>query len=197
MSDEKSQENTNLNPESPETELNAEDITISEGDGNSADSELGSEQSIEDQLAAAQSKVEENWSAFLAAKAETDNIRKRSEKEVSNARLFALEKFAAELLPIKDSLEMGLKAAEEAAEVEQVKEGTELTLKMLHKAFEKFGIIEVESAGMKLNPEHHEAVTMVPHPEVEPNTIVDVIQKGYTLNKRLIRPAMVVVSKGQ
>lgn len=148
-----------------------------------------------DELAAAEQKAADNWNLYLSAKAETDNVRKRSEKEVTNARLFALEKFVAELLPVKDSLEMGIKAAQESGESNSVAEGTELTLKMLEKALEKFGVAEVDVVDTKFNPEHHEAVTMIPSPGVESNSIIDVIQKGYLLNNRLVRPAMVVVAK--
>lgn len=179
------EESTEATEETAEAQANAADNT----DDNVVDDIEG------DELAAVEQKAADNWNLYLSAKAETDNVRKRSEKEVTNARLFALEKFVVELLPVKDSLEMGIKAAQESGESNSVAEGTELTLKMLEKALAKFGVEEVDVVDVKFNPEHHEAVTMIPSPGVESNSIVDVIQKGYLLNNRLVRPAMVVVAK--
>lgn len=152
---------------------------------------------LQQQLEEAQTKVQDNWNLFLGARAEMDNLRKRTERELANAHKFALEKFVNELLPVRDSLEMGLDAAGETADPAKLREGTELTLKMLSDALEKFGVKEVNPQGEKFNPTLHEAMTMQPSHQVEPNTVLHVVQKGYLLNDRLVRPAMVVVSQGQ
>lgn len=151
-------------------------------------------------LSAAESKAEENWALYLKARADADNIRKRAERDVSNAHKYALEKFIPELLTVKDSLELGTKAARENADAgnEQLAkflEGSDLTAKMFNDALTKFGVTMIDPAGETFNPESHQAMTMVPNPELPANTIIEVIQKGYALNERLIRPAMVIVSK--
>lgn len=145
----------------------------------------------------ARNKADEHWNQCVRLQAELDNLRKRAERDVANAHKFALEKFANDLLPVRDSLEMGIAAAGEGNEVDPVKllEGSELTLKMLSDAMTKFGIQEVNPEGEKFNPEYHEAMSLQERSDVEPNTVVTVVQKGYTLNDRLIRPAMVMVSK--
>jgi len=133
---------------------------------------------------------------LLRAHAEMENIRRRSERDLENAHKYGMEKFATELLPIIDSLEFGLVAASaDDADITKVREGTELTIKMLASMFDKFGINSVHPIDEAFDPEFHQAMTMIEHPEKEPNTVIDVMQKGYTLNERLIRPAMVVVSK--
>lgn len=125
-----------------------------------------------------------------------DNLRRRTERELENAHKYALERFAQELLPVKDSLEMGLSVAQtEGADLANLKEGTELTLKMLETAMEKYGIETLHPVDEPFNPELHQAMSMLEMAHKAPNTVVDVMQKGYTLNERLIRPAMVVVSK--
>lgn len=153
------------------------------------------ENSLEKQLEEAKAKADENWDQLVRTKAEMENIRRRSEKELTNARKYALEKFAQELLPIIDSMEMGVAAAtDENADVAKLREGTEMTLKMFETAIDKFGIKVVHPKGEAFNPEHHQAMTMIDSPEHEPNMVIDVMQKGYLLNERLVRPAMVVVS---
>ena len=146
-------------------------------------------------LAEAEAKAEENWDQLVRSKAEMDNIRRRSERDLTNAHKYALEKFAQELLPVIDSLEMGVAAAmDESADVSKLREGTEMTLKMFETAIDKFGIKGVHPHGETFNPEHHQAMSMIDSAEHEPNTIIDVMQKGYLLNERLVRPAMVVVA---
>ncbi len=143
----------------------------------------------------AQAKADEHWNQLLSARAELENARRRAQREVESAHKFALEKFVRELLPVKDSLELGLAAAEgEAAEVGKLREGMELTLKMLAGAMEKFGVEEVNPVGQKFNPEYHQAMATQAAPGKEPNAVLTVYQKGYLLNERLIRPAMVVVA---
>ena len=170
-------------------------------DDNSADEPSGGEESdrvqeLEEKLREAEEKAEENWNQFLRARAEMENARRRLQKDVEQAKRQGLEKLAGELLPVKDSLEMGLAAAQEAnADVAKLSEGTELTLKMLAQALEKFEVEEIEPMGKKFDPERHEAMATQPSAEHEPNTVIHVVQKGYMLNDRLLRPAMVIVSK--
>ena len=145
-----------------------------------------------DALAAAQAKADENWDSYVRALAEVDNVRKRASRDVENAHKFALERFGKELLAVKDSLEMGLAA--EGASIESLLEGSNATLKLLSGTLERFGIVEVDPAGEPFDPELHEAISMQSSDNVEPGSVVIVVQKGYTLNGRLLRPAMVVVA---
>jgi len=147
-------------------------------------------------LTDARSKADQHWDQCLRLQADMENLRKRNERDLANAHKFALEKFADALLPVKDSLEMGLLAAVENADVAKLVEGSELTLKMFTSALEKFNVSEVNPLNQKFNPEYHEAMSMQERDDVAPNTVVTVVQKGYTLNDRLIRPAMVIVSRG-
>lgn len=151
---------------------------------------------LREQLAAATAKAEEHWERLLLMQADMENQRKRSAREVSNARKFALEGVVNDLLPVKDSLEMGISAAQqEDAAVEKIIEGSELTLKMLSQAFEKYNIIEIDPIDKKFDPDFHQAMSMQEIEGREPNTVASVLQKGYTLNDRLIRPALVMVAK--
>ena len=140
-------------------------------------------------------KADEHWRLYLGAHAEMENLRKRTEREVQNAHKFALERFFAELLPVRDSLEMGLAAANGEVDVAKLREGVELTLKQLAAAMEKFGAREVNPLGVKFNPSEHEAMALLPTSQAEPNTVMQVVQKGYLLNERLIRPAKVIVAQ--
>jgi molecular chaperone GrpE len=143
----------------------------------------------------ARNKADSHWDQCLRLQADIDNLRKRNERDLVNAHKFALEKFAVDLLPVKDSLEMGLAAAGENTDVAGLKEGGELTLKMLTAAMGKYNINEVNALNEIFNPEYHEAISVQERADVKPNTVVTVVQKGYVLNDRLIRPAMVIVSK--
>jgi molecular chaperone GrpE len=149
--------------------------------------------SLEAQLEDAQKKASDNWEQFLRAKAEMDNLRRRNTKDVENAHKYGIEKFVNELLPVLDGMAMGL--ATEDASAESLREGMELTMNMMAKMLEKLGIEEVDPLNEKFDPEKHQAMTMQPNADVEPNTVIAVMQKGYVLNDRLIRPAMVMVSK--
>jgi molecular chaperone GrpE len=149
--------------------------------------------SLEEQLSAAEAKLAEMHDAFMRAKAEGDNIRRRAQDDVAKAHKFAVESFAEALLPVKDSLEMALKV--EAPSIESLKEGVEMTLKQLTSAFERNKLLEVvPAAGDKLDPNRHQAVAMVPA-EQEANTVVAVLQKGYTIADRLLRPAIVTAAQ--
>jgi molecular chaperone GrpE len=139
---------------------------------------------LQNQLQQTQAKVEENWGLYLGAQAEVENIRKRSEREIQNAHKFALKEFVDALLPVKDSLESGITAANEIVDVNKLREGSELTLKMLGSVLEKFGVQELNPVSAKFNPEFHEAIAMQPSDRAEPNTVLYVIQKGYLLNDR-------------
>jgi len=151
---------------------------------------------LQAKLEQAEQKAMENWDQLLRTRAEMDNLRRRTQKDLENAHKFALEKFVAELLAVKDSLEMGLEATQqESASVESLREGTELTLNMLKQVFEKFNVAELNPQGEKFNPDHHQAMSAQESSEVEPNTVMAVMQKGYLLNDRLVRPAMVMVSR--
>ena len=149
--------------------------------------------SLEAQLEDAQAKASENWEHYLRAKAEMDNLRRRNTKDVENAHKYGIEKFVTELLPVLDSMGMGM--AIEDASAESHREGMKLTMNILKKMMEKLGIEEIDPLNEKFDADKHQAMSMQPNADVEPNTVIAVMQKGYALNNRLIRPAMVMVSK--
>jgi len=177
----------------------AEDPIEQAGNGHAADPAEVTEPPQETELATlledARNKADENWNLCLRLQADLDNLRKRSERDLANAHKFALERFAQELLPVRDSLEMGLvTAAGGQVDPARLQEGVELTLQMLTTALGKFGITEIDPQLERFNPEFHQAMSMQERADVEPNTVVTVVQKGYLLNDRLLRPAMVIVS---
>jgi len=139
-------------------------------------------------------KAEANWNDLLRARAEVENVRRRAERDVEHAHKFGLERLVSELLPVKDSLEMGIIAATDADQI-KLREGMELTLKMMSAALTKFGVREVNPHNERFNPDLHQAMTVQPNTTLPPNTVTAVYQKGYTLNDRLMRPALVVVSQ--
>jgi len=141
------------------------------------------------------SKADEYQQEMLRARADLENTRKRAQREVENAHKYAVEKLLGDLLPVKDSIELGLAAAESSQEVASLREGMQLTLKMLEGLLEKHGVTEVNPVGEKFSHDYHQAMTMQESTEAEPGTVLNVIQKGYLLNDRLVRPAMVVVAK--
>ena len=144
-------------------------------------------------LAEAEARLAELQDSFLRAKADTENMRRRAQEDIAKAHKFAVESFAEAMVPVKDSLEMALKV--ETPSIESLKEGVEMTLKQLVSAFEKNRLLEVNpQPGEKLDPMRHQAISMVPS-EQEANTIVSVLQKGYTIADRLLRPALVTVSQ--
>ena len=143
-----------------------------------------------------QAEAEQYRDQAVRAHAEMENVRKRAQRDVESARKFAIEKFASELLGVRDSLELGLKAAEEqSGDYNKLKEGMDMTVRMLVSSMEKVGIEAIDPKGETFNPEFHEAVSTQPSDELESNTVADVMQKGYTLNGRVLRAAMVVVAK--
>ncbi len=145
-------------------------------------------------LAAAEAKATENRNSYLRAVAELDNFRKRSEREVENARKFAIERFAQELVTVGDALEAGISAAS-TNPGPALLEGAQATLRQLYRAFDKAGIKIIDPAGQPFNPEWHEAMAVQESPDQPANTVLAVIQKGYSLNGRLLRPARVIVSR--
>ncbi|MFK8017574.1 MAG: nucleotide exchange factor GrpE [Gammaproteobacteria bacterium] len=146
-----------------------------------------------DALAAAEARATEHWDKYLRSVAELENVRKRARKDVENARNYGIEKFATELLAVNDSLEAAISNGAEAS-AQSLLEGSQATLRLLVASLQKFGVAEVDPTGAPFDPQLHEAMTMVPSPDAEPNTVIDTIQKGYTLNGRLIRPARVIVA---
>ncbi len=146
----------------------------------------------EEQLAAAEAKAKDLQDAFLRAKAESENMRRRAQEDIAKAHKFAIEGFAEAMLPVKDSLEMAMKV--ETPSVESYKEGVEATLRQLSSAFEKNRLLEINpEPGEKLDPMKHQAISMVPASQ-DANTIVSVLQKGYMISDRLLRPALVTVA---
>jgi molecular chaperone GrpE len=150
--------------------------------------------SAEELLKAAELQAAEHHDAWLRAKAETENMRRRAVEDVDKARKFAVENFASELLAVKDSLEAAL--AVESPTVENLKDGVELTLKQLAAVFGKFNLYDIEPMGEKFDPHLHQAIQVV-ESDQPPNTVVNVLQKGYRLHERTLRPALVMVAKGK
>ncbi len=151
-------------------------------------------ESLVAELEQARTRAAELQDQALRVSAEMQNVRRRAERDVENAHKYALEKFSTDLLPVVDSLERGLQAAGSDESTQGVREGVELTLRILTDVLRKYGVESVESVGQPFNPQMHEAMSMVPSPDHAPNTVMAVLQKGYTLNGRLVRPAMVVVA---
>ena len=166
-----------------------EEEDVDSAEGATAESEIDSA----DQIASLTAKADENWDRYLRAAAELENVRKRAVRDVENARKYALENIARELLNVVDSFEMGLAAADDA-DAQALREGSQATLKQLLTALERFGIEAVDAVGEPFDPELHEAISMQPSADAEPGSVLASIQKGYTLNGRLLRPARVVVS---
>jgi molecular chaperone GrpE len=153
--------------------------------------------SLEDLLKAAELKAAEHHDAWLRAKAESENIRRRAQDDIAKAGKFAVEKFSGELLAVKDSLEAALSSENQSAE--HLKEGVELTLRQLVAAFEKSSLAEINPLGQKFDPHQHQAIGQIEAPDdkPEPTTVLTVLQKGYALHGRVIRPALVMVSKAK
>jgi len=180
--------------ERPEEEIDEQPAAdeVSEAEIDAGEPVEGAETQVSE-LEQAQAKADENWDRYLRTAAELENVRKRAARDVENAHRFALERFSKQLLAVKDSLEMGLAVADNA-NVESLLEGSEATLKILAATMQQFDIEEVDPAGEPFDPEFHEAISMQPSDDVEPGSVVKVVQKGYSLNGRLLRPAMVIVA---
>lgn len=158
-----------------------------------APSETAPVESAESDLALAQIKVSELNDAWMRARADLENMRRRSQEDVNNAHKYSIGKFAADLLSVKDSLELALN--DQSGQIDSLKNGVDLTLKSLSSVFERFQITEINPVGEKLDPHKHQAISTQPS-EADMNTVVAVMQKGYQLYDRVLRPAMVVVSSG-
>lgn len=203
----KDQENIDTQEENPAQPSETEAYNVGENYTESAETQeeaaltepLPPEAEIKElqaELAALQQKAQENWDKALRAQAEMENLRRRTQKDLEDAHKFALTGFAKELLPVLDSLELGLLAATgDSEDVKKFREGNELTLKQFATAFAKFNIETIDPKGQPFNADHHQAMAMQEVADAAPNTVVNVFQKGYLLNGRLLRPAMVVVAK--
>lgn len=152
------------------------------------------------ELEAARAKAAEDLDKFLRAKAEAENVQRRAQVEIANARKYGIERFAAELLAVRDSLELARTVDiqhENQTALEQMHEGLDLTLKLMDSAFQKFSLTVIDPQGEKFDPEKHQAMSMVESDEIAPGYVVQVVQKGYLLHDRLLRPAMVLVAKAR
>jgi molecular chaperone GrpE len=181
--------------EAPPTEVDQENV---ESSGAGTDPQAGeqAEEAAEDVVARLQEELEAARDAALRSQADAQNVKRRAEKDVEKARKFALEQFTRDLLPVVDNLERALEAASGDDEaIKPIAEGVELTLKSFLDAMKKFNIEVVDPQGEPFDPNLHQAMSMVENNDVEPNSVIAVMQKGYTLNGRLVRPAMVMVSK--
>lgn len=150
---------------------------------------------LKEELELAKTEVVTARDDMLRAHAEAENVRKRAERDVTAAHKFGLERFIGGLVPVKDSMDLGLSALEATSDVQAIREGMELTSKMLDDALEKNGVVAIDPTGEAFDPELHQAMTMQPSSEAAPGTVLSCMQKGYVLNERLVRPAMVVVAK--
>lgn len=176
-------------------EPDVSDADPAHGDVVEESPELSELDSLRAELDGALSAAAEARDEVLRARAEVENIRKRAERDVSAAHKFGLERFVGDLLPIKDSMDLGYSALDTTTDIEAIREGMTLTAKMFDTALEKAGVVALDPVGEAFNPEFHQAMTMQPSSDVAPGTVLAVMQKGYLLNERLIRPAMVVVAK--
>lgn len=165
-------------------EVAAQDDTVAEA----ANTEVA-----EDALTVAQAKADENWDKYLRTAAELENVRKRAARDVEKAHKFSLERIVADLLEVRDSLEMALSSGEQST-IENLKEGNETTLKLLVAVMQRYGVEDIDPLGEPFDPNRHEAMTMQPSTDAEPDSVLTVFQKGYALNGRLLRPARVVVA---
>lgn len=174
----------------PNTAAPADDVPATPAEATASDSTP----SLEEAIRQAELKAEEHHDAWLRAKAETENVRRRAQEDIAKASRYAIEKFAGELLAVRDSLEAAL--ATETPSVDSLKEGSELTLKQLSAAFEKSGVSEINPLGQKFDPHRHQAISML-ESEQEPNTVITVLQKGYLIGDRVLRPALVIVARAK
>ncbi|SNB59326.1 molecular chaperone GrpE [Marinobacter sp. es.042] len=179
-------------------ELN-EALEAAKEEAQAAEGEAGDNETSE--VEALQAQVQEFQEQILRSQAEMQNVRRRAEIDVEKAHKFALEKFVKELLPVADSLEKAVESTEghdESGElVASIREGVEMTLSLFMSSLKKFNVEQINPVGEPFDPQHHEAMSMVPAPDAEPNSVVAVVQKGYLLNGRVVRPAMVVVAKAE
>lgn len=194
MGSEKSTDQNDIQEQS----VDAEESLIGEVVDEAVVSEATEEINLTAELETAKAAASENWDKLLLAKAEVENIRRRTQKDIEKAHRFSIEKFAKDMLPVVDSLEMGLAATSDSeVDITALKEGMELTYKQLISSLEKSGVVQVNPEGEAFSPELHQAISVVPSPDHAPSTVTQVFQKGYTLNGRLLRPAMVIVTPSE
>lgn len=180
--------------ETPESQVKTETETVAEPPH--ADTPAPTLEGLQQALAQAEQQAQDNWDKAVRLQAEMENLKRRTQKDLEDAHKFALTNFAKELLPVLDSLMLGLQAATgDSEEVKKFREGSELTIKQFESVFAKFKIEEIDPIGQAFNAEQHQAMAMQVVEGAEPNTVVNVFQKGYMLNGRLLRPAMVLVAK--
>lgn len=193
MADPTPENNEERESEELETAAGAEaDI----GEASSAEAESPTEElSLEEMVAKLEADLADAQDSALRAQADAANVQRRAEQEIDKARKFALDRFVGELLPVVDNMERALSAATDSGAEASISEGLELTLKSFMDALKKSGVEIVDPQGEPFDPQLAQAMSMVENPDVEPNTVIAVMQKGYTLNGRLVRPAMVMVSK--
>jgi len=181
----------------PEDDAGHEDVAAQdETVAKAANTEIAEEAIVQDAasaLAETEAKAQENWDKYLRLAAELENVRKRAARDVEKAHKFALERIVADLLEVRDSLEMALSAGEESS-IENLIEGNETTLKLLTTVMQRYGVEDIDPLGEPFDPNQHEAMTMQPSADAEPDSVLTVFQKGYALNGRLLRPARVVVA---
>lgn len=180
-----------------EQTVSEEDLLNNPADSGSLDGEDegGRLHLLEQQLEAETRKAQENLELAQRTQAEMENLRKRTSRDIESAHKYALERFINELLPVMDSLELGIQASESVTDIGGLREGMHLTLKKFSDSLEKAGVLALDPTGEKFNPDKHSAVSMAEVGGTESGTVINVLQKGYELNGRLVRPAMVVVSK--
>jgi len=205
MAEEEKQKDTEAQKESAEPEDTADTGAVVDAenplDNGSETTQAGEDEAATDtdgllrEIERLKMEVQENSDKALRATAELDNVRKRTSRDIENAHRYALDKFITELLPVIDSMELGIHASESVGDVESLREGMDLTLKKFFDCLDKFGVTAIDPDGEKFNPQRHEAVSMQEAEGAQANTIITVMQKGYELNGRLVRPAMVVVAK--
>lgn len=186
--------------ETSEAQVDSEAVETVNNDEEQAHTEVGEHEytldELKKELAEAKQKAQDNWDKALRIQAEMENLKKRTQKDLEDAHRFALTSFAKELLSVLDSLVLGLQAAiGDSEEVKKFREGSELTIKQFESVFAKYNIVAIDPLGQPFNAEHHQAMVMQVVEGAEANTVVNVFQKGYILNGRLLRPAMVVVAK--
>ncbi|TAL42274.1 MAG: nucleotide exchange factor GrpE [Methylovulum sp.] len=186
--------------ETSEAQVDSETVETVNNDEEQAHTEVGEHEytldELKKELAEAKQKAQDNWDKALRIQAEMENLKKRTQKDLEDAHRFALTSFAKELLSVLDSLVLGLQAATgDSEEVKKFREGSELTIKQFESVFAKYNIVAIDPLGQPFNAEHHQAMVMQVVEGAEANTVVNVFQKGYILNGRLLRPAMVVVAK--
>jgi molecular chaperone GrpE len=180
-----------MNPEHDPSVPSADDPAAA-AEGQHAASET---ERLAAELAVAEAQLKESRDAQLRAFAEMENVRKRAQRDVEAAHRFAVERFAADIAEVRDTLELGIAASATAADATSIVEGMTATLRMIDKAFEKAGIAVVDPAGEVFNPEFHEAMVTQPSADQPPGTVLHVVQKGFTLSGRLIRPARVIIAR--